>query len=139
MCERKLLLQVKKGLITAIEDELSLTEGVELIRAVNLALGLDVYDSTVPNVYDSTVPKPKPKPLTLSIEVASPIISFVSIPKELLEEIRIGLMEAIAHEDGLDGGKGMILIRGINLILGRDEKDFTVSEIETAEGVVSCT
>lgn len=116
MSERKLLLQIKKGLIKAIEDELSATEGAELIGIVNVALGLDVYDGTVP------------KP-----------VQEVSMPKELLEEIRIALMEAIAHEDGLDGNEGMVLIRGINPILGRDEKDFTVSETEAREGVVSCS
>jgi len=45
--ERELLVQLKKGLIKAIEDELGLDEGVKLIEALNLALGLDKYDSTV--------------------------------------------------------------------------------------------
>lgn len=117
MCERKLLLKVKKGLIKAIEDELSLTEGMELIEAVNLALGLDVYDATVP----------KPKP-----------VQEVSMPKELLEDIKIGLMVAIADEDGLDGNAGMVLVEAINPILGQDKKDFTIDILEAREGVGPC-
>lgn len=58
---------------------------------------------------------------------------FVSINKDLLESIRISLMEAIASEDGLDGNEGMTLIEAVNLALGRDENDHTVNEVEATE------
>lgn len=64
---------------------------------------------------------------------------FVSIDKELLERIRMGLMEAIVDKDGLDGNEGIALMEAINLALGRNENDYTVNEAETVEGVAPCS
>lgn len=88
MVERKLLLQIKKGLIKAIEDELSVTEGAELIGAVNLALGLDVYDGTVP----------KPAQIEASVNV----IPFTQDAVKTLLDNFIGFWR-LEHDKGDEG------------------------------------
>ena len=42
----------------------------------------------------------------------------IAVDKGFLLELRIGIMEAISHEDGLDGSDGMDLLSRLNALLG---------------------
>lgn len=53
-----------------------------------------------------------------------------TVKKDLLLEIKAALLEAIYHEDGLDGGDATYLVAGINRVLGVPADDHTPPEGE---------
>lgn len=55
----------------------------------------------------------------------------IEVDRNLLIELKTGIVEAICSEDGLDGGDGVYLLAHLNGLLGLPVSDYRIEDVES--------